>query len=309
MIAVEEMIYVRYQAPDLDLMEQFLTHFGLQRAERTAKCLYMRGAGRAPFVHVTELGDARSVGYGLAAQSLSDLKVLARSTGQPVQAREEPGGGWVVRLADPAGYRVDVVWGILPVTPLNVPAPLPFNALQSNRRCNQPARRPMGPSNVMRVGHVAAKTPDLEASIRFYEDLLGLRVADGFVNSRGERAGVFMRCGLGQRFTDHHTLALIQHPAGGFDHAGFEVPDWDDLMSGHYHLMSQPAIKHSWGVGRHNEGSNLFDYWRDPWGQKVEHWADMDRVNDDYRGGLKEFLMDGAALRQWAPAFNPEFFD
>ena len=309
MIAVEEMLYVRYQAPDLEAMENCLTHFGLHRTERTDKRLYMRGAGRSPVIHVTELGEAKSVGYGLAAQSRADLDVLARATGQPVQARDEPGGGSVVRLTDPAGYRVDVVWGIEPVTALYVPPPLPFNAVQSGSRCNQPVRRGMHPSNVARLGHVAAKTPDLAACIRFYQDLLGFRIADEFLTSEGKRAGVFMRCGLGQRFTDHHTMALLGHPSPGFDHAGFEVPDWDDLMGGHYHLMSQPSIKHSWGVGRHNEGSNLFDYWCDPWGHKLEHWADMDRVNDDYRGGSEVLRLDGVALRQWAPAFDPKFFE
>ena len=34
-----------------------------------------------------------------------------------------------------------------------------------------------------------------------------------------------------------------------------------------------------WGIGRHLIGSQLFDYWADPWGRVHEHWADTDVLN------------------------------
>jgi hypothetical protein len=49
----------------------------------------------------------------------------------------------------------------------------------------------------------------------------------------------------------------------------------DDLMAGHDHLK---AAGHTaeWGVGRHFLGSQVFDYWLDPWGHTLEHWTDGD---------------------------------
>ena len=117
MIVVEDAVYARYQAPDLAAMERFLTHFGLCCAERTEQRLCMRGAGRDPVVHVTDLGAAKTVGFALRAQSKAVLDVLATETGQAVVRRDEPGGGYAVRLTDPAGYSVDIVWGIAPVAP------------------------------------------------------------------------------------------------------------------------------------------------------------------------------------------------
>lgn len=38
-IKVAELTYGRLRAPDLDLMEEFRTHFGMLRAERTATAL------------------------------------------------------------------------------------------------------------------------------------------------------------------------------------------------------------------------------------------------------------------------------
>ena len=34
-----------------------------------------------------------------------------------------------------------------------------------------------------------------------------------------------------------------------------------------------------WGLGRHVLGSQVYDYWSDPWGRVHEHWADSDRLN------------------------------
>jgi hypothetical protein len=60
-------------------------------------------------------------------------------------------------------------------------------------------------------------------------------------------------------------------------------------------------------VGRHIQGSQIFDYWRDPFGNKVEHWTDGDLVNDASPVGHAE--INPAELAQWAPPFSPEFFE
>jgi hypothetical protein len=52
-------------------------------------------------------------------------------------------------------------------------------------------------------------------------------------------------------------VALAQLPKLGFDHASFEVLDWDDLMIGHDQMRRSGKHKHSWGVGRHYDGSNV----------------------------------------------------
>ena len=39
MIAIEDIAFVRYAAPDLELMERFLLDFGMHRAARTEAAL------------------------------------------------------------------------------------------------------------------------------------------------------------------------------------------------------------------------------------------------------------------------------
>ena len=134
MIAVQDIAFVRYQVTDLDRMENFLTDFGLHRAARTESALYMRAAGAAHHVHVSELGPTNeTVGFGLHAQSAADLDCLARHLGKSVQTNPEPGGGLRVRFNDPAGFVVDVVHGMAQQAPLPAREPILANP-HSNRR-------------------------------------------------------------------------------------------------------------------------------------------------------------------------------
>jgi hypothetical protein len=137
-----------------------------------------------------------------------------------------------------------------------------------------------------------------------------MKVADTYyAGAEVNTIAAFLRCGLGGRFTDHHTLALAQLPKPGFDHASFEVLDWDDLMVGHDHLRQTGKYTHSWGIGRHYDGSNVFDYWRDPFGNKVEHYTDGDVVNDDYHATNSRFdpADPGKLLAMWGPPLSANF--
>ncbi len=312
MIAVRDIAYVRYQAPDLAAMARFLGDFGMLPHTRTEHALFMRARDQGHPSHITEQGPGASLGFGLWAGSLNDLDTLSRDTGVPVTARDEPGGGWWVRLIDPSGLRVDVVHGLdsrLPhASDPPMRAPLPIDPGQA--RLNRPVRLAPGASQVRRLGHVALLVPSFAEASRFYRDVLGMKVSDGYTaGPNGADIAAFLHCGLGSTPVDHHTVAIVEVPGlatGRIDHCAFEVTDLDDLMIGHRHLHQQ-GWKHSWGVGRHVEGSQIFDYWRDPCGHKIEHWTDGDRVNDDYPG--KRLSMDPKRLAQWAPPLSSEFFD
>src|SRR5213592_1429674 len=121
-IKVTDLAYGRLRAPDLDVMEEFLTHFGMVRADRTRNALYMRGTDPSHHLHVTEKGDAGFVGLAYYAASLDDLKRLGNAPGASgVEDIDEPGGGKRVRLKEPNGYQVEVVYGIqqLPQLPVS----------------------------------------------------------------------------------------------------------------------------------------------------------------------------------------------
>ena len=59
----------------------------------------------------------------------------------------------------------------------------------------------------------------------------------------------------------------------------FEVPDVDAVFMDHEYLTRLGKYEHMWGVGRHLLGSQVYDYWCDPYGRVHEQWADTDRLN------------------------------
>ncbi len=310
MIAVQDIVFVRYAAPDLGSMEAFLTDFGLRRVQRTADVLYMRASDAAPFVHVTERGATpRAVGFGLLARSRADLDALASSIGARVEDNPEPGGGSRVRCVDPAGFTIDVVHGQEPLALIPSRAPIESNPASGRRRFGQAVRLSAAPSSVVRLGHVALLVPNFQHVMKFYRDVFGFRSSDSYFAGQPDNiVASFLHCGLGSIYTDHHTVALISAQDGiaRFDHSAFEVIDLDDVMQGNRYLGARGHV-HSWGVGRHIQGSQIFDYWRDPFGNKIEHWTDGDLVNDDSPVGLAEAGEE--ELRQWAPPLPPEFFE
>ena len=112
-IKATDIAYGRLRSPDLDVAEEFLTRFGMTRAERTNNALYMRGTDPAHHIHVTEKGDPKFIGLAYYAPSEDDLKELAKAPGASgVETIDEPGGGKRVRLTEPNGYQIEVVHGI-----------------------------------------------------------------------------------------------------------------------------------------------------------------------------------------------------
>lgn len=303
MIRIEDIAHVRFTAPDLERMAGFLETFGLVPAVLEPDRIFFRGAGSAPFVHVTERGEPGFKALGLRAESVADLEILARETGATVEPFDAPGGGQVVRQTDPDGNLVEVVAGQTPVEALPLAPATLWNSAQSRPRQRQVKRTGAGPAQVLRIGHAVLDVTDFRASERWYKERFGFLTSDEIQLGPEFALGAFLRCDRGATLTDHHTLFLLQHPNGkGFNHAAFEVRDLDDLMRGHEHLKTSGA-KPQWGVGRHILGSQVFDYWFDPWGHPLEHWTDGDLFTaEDPPGvaGPQELL--GV---QWGQAFPP----
>ncbi len=274
-IRIEDIAHVRYAAPDLSAMRAFLEDFGMDCFEDGGR-LYGRGSDGRPFVHVTEPGEARFLAVGLRAESLADLETLATSEGVAVDDLAEPGGGKVVRLTDPDGYLVEVVAGQAKRDPAPLPADQPFNSATTKPRLRRTVRLDPAPAHVKRIGHAVLKVRDFRKSEKWYKDRFGFITSDEVEAAKDVPLGAFMRCDRGDKPADHHTLFLAQLPGElGILHAAFEVANLDDLMLGHQHLK---AAKHqpAWGVGRHIMGSQIFDYWKDPFGNELEHWTDGD---------------------------------
>lgn len=297
-IDIEDIAHVRFSAPDLGVMRAFLEDFGLRCAEHDDGRLYSRGRDGRPFSHVTELGPPGFRGLGLRVSSLESLARVAAAENGRLEPLASPGGGQLLRLSDPNGFSIEVIAGQSATQPEPEDASLPCNT--TGRPGARVGRRPVSeprPSRVMRLGHVGLGVTDLRRSERWYKDRFGLLTSDEIEIRPGELTGTFLRRDHGASAVDHHTLVLAQfRKAPRFLHAAFEVPDLDDVMLGHAFLKSL-RHRHVWGVGRHILGSQVFDYWTDPWGHELEHWADGDQLTVDDPPGRAS--LEQSLASQW----------
>ena len=62
-------------------------------------------------------------------------------------------------------------------------------------------------------------------------------------------------------------------PSNKYVHSAYEVADLDTVAAGGEYLL-QRGYRRSWGSVAHP--GQVFDYWRDPDGFLVEHYADGD---------------------------------
>jgi catechol 2,3-dioxygenase-like lactoylglutathione lyase family enzyme len=307
LIKVTDIAYGRLRAPDLDAAEEFLTHFGMVKAERTQNALYMRGTDANHHIHVTEKGDPGFVGFAYYATSEDDLKRLAKAPGaSAVEEIDEPGGGRRVRLQEPNGYQIEVVYGIKTLPPIPVERQ-PLNSGQEPlKRAGELYRLPKGTSRVKRIGHGVMASPQVVETVQWFRDTLGFVCSDDvYAGSKDNIIGSFNRCDRGDQYVDHHVFFCIKNERAGLNHLSFEVADIDDVFMGHDYLTQLGKYEHMWGLGRHLLGSQVYDYWADPWGRVHEHWADTDRLN--VQNGSHLLPAEEALVSQWGGPPPPKF--
>jgi catechol 2,3-dioxygenase-like lactoylglutathione lyase family enzyme len=279
-IKVRDIAFVRFGAPDLDAMERFAHDFGLVTSERSEEILYSRGTDPEPYVHVVERGEPGFRGVAFEAASAADLAAAAKLPGaSAVEPLSGPGGGSRVRFSDPDGNSVEVVHGRALLEPLTVKQPLPLNRGSRVQRVRKRQHLEKGPAQVKRIGHCVVVVADFRTSDEWYKSRFGFLDSDRAYLGDPEKIFVaFMRCDRGEEPVDHHTFLCVGVGEPGFEHAAFEVEDFDAVMLGHDHLKAG-GYEHHAGIGRHLAGSQIFDYWKDPWGHTVEHFTDGDLLD------------------------------
>src|SRR4051794_8121464 len=175
LIKATDMAYGRLRAPDLDIMEEFLTRFGMTRADRTPTALYMRGTDPAHHIHVTEKGDSKFVGFAWAVGNEDDLKAISKHPGASnIESIDEPGGGKRVRLVEPNGYTIEIVHGIETVQPIHVVRQPINSGIAPLNRAGEVIRFAAGPSSVKRIGHAVLGSPKNQETVRWFRETLGL---------------------------------------------------------------------------------------------------------------------------------------
>ncbi|GAB7146590.1 VOC family protein [Mycobacterium riyadhense] len=307
-IKVHDVAWLEFEKPDLTDAEKFAHAFGFTTALRTDDELHLRGSDAGTACLVIRRGPhARCIGPTFAAVDKSDVQRLADATGASVRPLPETLGGVAVDMVDPSGLPVRVASGMHQLPALPAQDPHVFNFGHEVVRVNATQRPPRVPTGVQRLGHVVWQTTKYIESLNWFLDHLGLIVSDFcFAPGQRERGPVmsFNRCDRGATPTDHHTLALASGPANCYVHSAYQVCDLDALAAGGQYLAER-GYRRSWGIGRHIQGSQIFDYWRDPDGLLVEHFTDGDLFDSTLEPGWAPFTVSG--LYQWGPEVTKDF--
>jgi len=306
-IKVAEFAFPRMEAPDLDEMEEFLTHFGLVRAERTPDALYMRGTDGHHHLHAVHKGGTKFIGFAYHAASEDDLKRVAGLPGASgIETIDEPGGGKRVRLTEPNGYQIEIIHGMQAVPTARTERDLLNSGSEPHRRAGRVMRLTKSPTPIQRIGHGVLATPNVRETAAWFRETLGMiRSDDVYAGPKENVIGAFSRLDRGDDYVDHHVLFCIHNEKRGLNHVSYEAHDIDAIFQDHEYLKRLGKYDHMWGIGRHLLGSQVYDYWCDPWGRVHERWADTDRLNAANGGHL--LSVEEGFQSQWGEA-PPERF-
>ena len=311
MIKVQDIAFAEFSVPDLDKQEAFLTDFGMVKVERTEDRLYMRGRGKYPYLNVTHKGEPGFKAVAMVAGSAADLDTIAGHSDATsgVEDIDGPGGGKRVRLKSPDGFEFQVIHGIEEADEMSIREPLAINYARSKNRQGTFQRPDLVPCEILRLGHCVFKVADADAMADWLNDTLGMMKTDRLhiPDDANQTLGTFMHVDRGDDFSDHHSIFIINAPDDvKIHHTSYETQDPDAVFIGN-HAMEKGGWNQEWGVGRHVLGSQVFDYWRDPWGHMFEHYADGDLVNQQHQP--LDYPATPENLSQWGPTVTETFFD
>ncbi len=290
--------------PDPEVGRQFFTDFGLESRDDGDR-IVMRCHGRDQD-QVILLGGAdkkrlHHVCLGTSQEEIGPIKAKLEAGGVTLldpPYDSAPDGLW---FEDPDGVLVCLC--IAEETPARGEPELNYNTRGFFRRLNsRGCKEEHYIAKPRRLGHILMFSTDMPAKIKFYTEILGMKLSDTI------EGGViaFLRNGTGG---DHHVIALAGSEKPGLHHASFEFGTVDDIGMAATNL-AEKGHKSCYGLGRHVVGSNYFHYFRDPWGGLVEHYADMDSIDDDDAWEVKDWPLDGNISR-WATDGPPpdDFLD
>ena len=299
---LNDLLYVRFSVPDLDAQAQFLENFGLSTFVED-DVLYGRGTDADPFVYCATQGEAKFLALGLEADSADALNQIAAIDDVAIEPSPLKGIESVATFIDPDGFTIELVHGVSRNDPLPVPTRNELNDGETRPRQGARVVFDDKPCTVKRLGHTVLSVSDFRASEAWYKERFGFLTSDEiFAGSEDNALGAFMRVDRGHEYVDHHTLFLLGTGSPGFNHAAFEIANWDSLMAGHYSLK-EAGYQHSWGIGKHLLGSQVFDYWKDPSEFVLEHFTDGDLFDASF--GPEKAPIDQLLGSHWGPEGGP----
>lgn len=255
---VTRLSHVALRSPDVERMRTYYTEIiGLSSYDDGEGGVFLASGGRGPALELRPGTDAGidHVGFEVTAERSEELLSRLKQQGVAVNTRTdlEPGLSQIHDVTDVEGNLLQMC------------------ILDNTRESAALATTGIVPQ---KLGHVATRTRSAEAVTDFYETALGFRWSDWMGDFFA-----FLRCNA-----DHHSVNFINaERPGQLHHFAFELEDASHVAAA-CDALAVRNVTLLWGPGRHGIGHNVFTYHKDPDGNVVELFCDLDRMASEELG-------------------------
>ena len=221
-------------------------------------------------VHPTGKDDLAYIGWEVATEeAMATLAQQLREAGVPVtagtaeeaEARRVAG---LIKFADPNGIASEIFYGPLVMFDKPFQSPRPISGFKTGE---------------LGLGHFVISVDDLDHSLHFYRDVLGMRISD-FVNiSPAPQIKVkvaFFHCN-----PRHHTIAFARMPRASrrLNHFMLQLESLNDVGTT-YDLCQAQEVPIVMKLGKHTNDHMVSFYLRTPSGFNVEYGWGAREVDD-----------------------------
>ncbi len=257
MSGVKQIGHATFETPDMERAIAYYTQYlGLTEVQRDGKTAFLACPSDFHSVVLTEGSAPAVTKLTLQLAPDADLDAFAVETEKKgVQVRRHsdaaPNTPVTLSITDPSGLDVDLI-------------------ATRTVKDTRPKNHGVTPR---KLGHTAFFTPDIQATVKFYTEILGFRVSDWIGDFF-----VFMRCN-----PDHHTVNFLSGPKRGLHHIAFELNDWNHVKQA-CDLLPDHNLDLIWGPGRHGPGHNIYTYHTNPDGFTIEMFTELDTMSNEENG-------------------------
>jgi catechol 2,3-dioxygenase len=295
---VSRLAHVELGVPDLEAAASFYSEaLGMVAVRYEGDRAYLACGATNTYELQLRAGESEFDHFAFSVCGHDALGTLAErlaAAGAPVidvDVSDEPGLDAGIETALPAGH-------VLRLVVERDPRPY---AVRSESTLG--SYRGVGP---VALEHITLLCPDISTTARFLTDVLGLRITDSVQPPGAPWRNTHLRAGV-----LHHDIGLLPGDQPALHHLCFAIPSVASLVKA-ADMLAARGMSLDCSLGRHVAGNNVFLYFKDPSGHRLELNTDMARVDaaappkivtkplpfDAWRPGRPPSLADGTPARQ-----------
>ncbi|WCB91764.1 Metapyrocatechase [Baekduia alba] len=267
-LGIDRLHYIAMRTPDPEAAAHFAEeHMGLTLVQRDGAgrhYLAAHGLDRYSLVYTPGESGIDHVSYLVREQAALDRAQESLAASGVAAERVDESDLWhhapAVRFQTPSDATIELTTGV------NVDLPMAWNV----------RRPPVDPAPIS-LDHVILRATDVEASVAFASDVMGLKVSGRIVAPDGVPFITFFRS-----HTLYHCYGVAHSEYDGLNHLQFTLKNDPAVIAAHARVKETAGDQLIWGPLRHGCGQNVVFYFFDAAGNVIEYSAEEEVIlNED----------------------------